>query len=280
MSFIDNLKPKTQGTTLCPSCGRLVSINTPRCMYCGRWRPGLWGWSPVIRSLLGDVGVVSLLTGFMIGLYVLSLLLDPSAIFRQSGIMSFLSPSMQSLFNLGMTGSIPMAQGRWWTMITAIYLHGGILHILFNVLWIRQIGPVVEDIYGNARLIVIFTFAGILGFLLSNFRGIPFTIGASGSIFGLFGALVYYGRAHGGTFGSAVFRQVGQWALILFLLGFMFPSVNNWAHAGGFVGGYLSGMLVGYLERKRESSTDHLLALGSIALTVVAFLLVLWTSFL
>jgi rhomboid protease GluP len=280
MGFLDKLKPRKHGTTLCPSCGRLVSINADRCMHCGRWRPGLWGWGPVLQNLLGDVGVISLVTALMIGLYVLSLLLDPRAIFRSGGFLNFLSPSMQSLYKLGMTGTLAMSQGRWWTLFTAIYLHGGILHILFNVLWIRQIGPVVENVYGASRFVVIFTFAGVFGFLVSNFLGVPFTIGASGSIFGLFGALVYYGRTRGGTFGTAVYRQVGQWALVLFLFGFMFPGINNWAHAGGFVGGYLAGRLLGFLESKRESSVDHFLGLGAAALTILSFVMTLWVGFL
>jgi len=280
MGFIEKLKPKRHGTTLCPSCGRLVSIDAKRCINCGRWRPGLWGWGPVINNLFGDVGVVSVITGLMIAMYVISLLLDPAAIFRSRGFLSFLSPSGPALDRLGMTGSYALSRGRWWTLFTAIYLHGGLLHILFNVLWIRQIGPIAEQVYGASRLMVIFTVAGVLGFLASDLLGVAFTIGASGSIFGLFGALVYYGRTRGGAFGTAIYRQIGQWAVILFLFGFMFSEVNNWAHAGGFIGGYLGGQLLGYHESKRESSRDHLLALASAALTILSFVLALWVGFL
>jgi rhomboid protease GluP len=100
-----------------------------------------------------------------------------------------------------MTGSYAMARGRFWTLITAIYLHGSLLHIVFNLLWIRQLGPAVEELFGTSRLILIFTFSGVAGFIISNLVGIQFTIGASGSIFGLLGALIYYGRHCGGVFG-------------------------------------------------------------------------------
>src|SRR5207244_9267799 len=136
-----------------------------------------------------------------------------------------------------MTGALAWAAGRWWTLVTAIYLHGGLLHILFNVLWIRQLGPAVEQLFGPARLAVIFTVAGAAGFAVSNYAGVPFTIGASGSIFGLLGAMVAYGRQRGGVFGSMVLRQYGQWALVLFVFGVLMAGVNNPAHAGGLAGG-------------------------------------------
>ncbi|MCG8607247.1 rhomboid family intramembrane serine protease, partial [bacterium] len=196
----------------------------------------------------------------------------------------FLSPSGSSLRALGMTGLVAMIEGRWWTLITAIYLHGGLLHILFNVMWIRQLGPVVEDFYGISRAFVIFTLAGVTGFLFSSYAfilspsfAVGYTIGASGSIFGLLGALVYYGRQRGGTFGAAVYRQTGQWAIVLFIFGFLFPGVDNFAHAGGFIGGYLSASFFGYSESKPETRTHQLLALGAIAMTVLAFLLAFFT---
>jgi rhomboid protease GluP len=191
-----------------------------------------------------------------------------------------LSPSLWALDRLGMAGALAWQVGRWWTLITAIYLHGGLLHILFNVLWIRQLGPAVEELYGPARLAVIFTAAGAGGFWLSNFARVPFTIGASGSIFGLLGAMVAFGRQRGGVFGSLVFRQYGQWALVLFILGFLMPGVNNLAHLGGFLGGLAAGAVVRPLERRRESLIDQLLLLGVVALTGLALSLALYEGFL
>lgn len=179
-----------------------------------------------------------------------------------------------------MTGAFAWYAGHWWTLITAIYLHGGILHILFNVLWIRQLGPAVEQLFGPARLATIFTVAGVAGFALSDYAGVPFTIGASGSIFGLLGAMVAYGRQRGGVFGSLVLRQYGQWALVLFIFGFLMSGVNNLAHAGGFAGGLLCALLLGSRERRREVGLDHLLAFAVIALTVLAFALAFYQGFL
>jgi rhomboid protease GluP len=179
---------------------------------------------------------------------------------------------------LGMTGAFAWAEGRWWTLLTAIYLHGNLLHILFNVLWIRQLGPAVEEVYGPARLFVIYTVAGVVGFVASNALGVPFTIGASGAIFGLLGAMVAYGRRRGGTFGGLVLRQYGQWALVMFILGFLMSGVNNLAHAGGFIGGLVAGWVLSLAERRSETLYDHLLAGALAVLTVIAFVLALWTA--
>lgn len=270
---------KKSGAMLCPDCGQLISVNAERCIHCGRRNPGLWGFTPLLRQWLGDAaGFVPAVTAICVALYVTGLLLDPAAVMRPQGFLNLLSPSMRSLDKLGMTGTYALQQGRWWTLITAIYLHGGVLHIFFNLLWVRQIAPTVQELFGTARLIVIFTLSGVLGFVVSAIFGVPFTIGASGSIFGLLGAMIYYGRSRGGSFGMAIYRQIGQWALILFFFGFVMAGVNNWAHAGGFASGYLSAMWLGYAEKRAEIFAHQLLALGAVALTVIAFAMVIWAG--
>ncbi|MFQ5864710.1 MAG: rhomboid family intramembrane serine protease [bacterium] len=269
---------KNIGSIICPNCGKLISANSETCMHCGMKNPNLWGLAGVLRRIFGgQLSFIPILATACIVLYVISLLLDPSALFRPHGFLGFLSPSGYSLNRLGMTGAFAISKGHWWTLITAIYLHGGILHILFNVLWIRQLGPVVEDLFGISRSFLVFTISGVLGFAVSNFWGIPFTIGASGSIFGLLGALVYYGRKRGGAFGLAIYRQTGQWALVLFVLGFLMPGINNFAHAGGFIGGYVAATLLGFSEIKKETMTHHLFAFGTILLTILAFLLAIFS---
>ncbi len=259
---------------LCPGCRKLISAHSEQCPYCGMKNPNLWGLAGLLNRLFGGhLSLIPIISTACVALYVVSLLLDPSAIFRASGILGILSPSGTALFKLGMTGAFALSEGRWWTLITAIYLHGGILHILFNVLWIRQLGPVVEDLYGLSRSFLIFTLAGVLGFLLSSLAGNAFTIGASGSIFGLLGALVYYGRKRGGTFGTALYRQVGQWAIVLFIFGFLFPGIDNFAHAGGFAGGYLAAAAFGFTELRSETRTHQIMALTTMGLTLLAFLL-------
>lgn len=270
---------KTSGAILCPSCGRLTNADAPVCLVCGRKNPGMWGFAGPLRALFRRWNFTNAVTAGCVALYVVSLIFDPLAALRPRGFLDVFSPTGRALDALGMTGSVAWAEGRWWTLLTAIYLHGGLLHILFNVLWIRQLGPAVEEIYGPARLVVIFTVAGVAGFVVSNSLGVPFTIGASGSIFGLLGAIVAFGRKRGGAFGRMVLREYGQWALVLFVFGFFMPGVNNWAHGGGFAGGFGAGLVLSLAEHRVETAFDWLLAGAAIALTVAGFALALWTAF-
>ena len=269
---------KTSGAILCPFCGRLTNADAATCLVCGRRNPGMWGFAGPLRVLFLHRSFVDLLSIACVVLYVVSLIIDPRAALQPRGFLNVFSPSLTALRTLGATGAVPWQDGQWWTLFTAIYLHGGLLHILFNVLWIRQLGPAVEELYGPSRFVVIFTVAGAAGFLASNLLVYDFTIGASGSIFGLLGALVAFGQKRGGAFGAMVLKQYGQWALVLFVLGFLMSGVNNVAHAGGFAGGFAAGLALALAERRSETAFDQLLAAVAVGLTLLGFVLALWTG--
>src|SRR2546425_3177477 len=224
-------------TILCPSCGRLTRADAAECLICGRRRPGMWGLTTLLHRVFRSGSVTQVITVVCVALYVASLVFDPVAAFRPRGGFNIFAPSSEVLWALGATGSLAWRLGRWGTFLTAIYLHGGVLHILFNVLWIRQLGPAVEELYGSARFFVIFTVAGVVGFILSSLLGHALTLGASGSIFGLFGAIVAFGQRRGGIFGGMMWREDGPFALVPFMMSFVIPGVDNAAHGGGFVGG-------------------------------------------
>ena len=268
------------GSSLCYRCGKLNRVDAAECFYCGARRPGLWGFAPFAGRLVGRLDFAGAVTVVCVVLYFVSILLDPAAAFRARNPFDMLSPSDRALVRLGMAGAAPWAAGWWWTLITGVYLHGSLLHIVFNLLWVRQLAPAVEQLFGRARLVVIYTVAGVLGFVVSNLVGIRFTLGASGAVFGLLGAMVAYGRSRGGVFGVAVLRQYGQWALFIFIASFFLAGVNNWGHAGGFAGGYLAASALGHLERRPERGVDRLAALGAVAFTVLSFALAIWNGFL
>ena len=282
------LKRKTEGSVICTACGVLVGVSDDRCYNCGRRNPGLWGFAPALRSLGQDLGFVPLFMGATILLYGMSLLLS-----RGNMQMMTLAPAGEILFLLGASGALPVFEyGRWWTLLTAGWLHAGVLHIFFNVMWIRNLAPSVAELYGPARMVIIYTLSGVAGFALSSIAGnylwwvpIPFlsgargiTVGASAAIFGLLGATVYYGRRTG----SRIASQVGlQYAVVMGLFGIIFPGVDNYAHAGGFLGGYLTSLLLDPLKPER---VDHmaiaaacllatLLAIGASIITALPLLL-------
>ena len=261
------IKRQTTGSVVCPSCGRLVGVNDGECFNCGRPNPGMWGYASILRRLGHDFGFVGFVIWGCAGLYVAALLIDPSGI-RMDGLFSLLSPSLESLSLLGGSGAYPLFQyGRWWTVISAAWLHGGLLHIVFNMMWVRQLAPATADEYGAGRMVIIYTISSATGFFLSSFAGVPLTIGASAPIFGLLGALVHAGKRGS----SMVGRQAMTFAVVLFVFGFMMSRVDNWAHAGGFAGGYLAGR---WLDPMLSERTDHLImALICMGVTVLSVLL-------
>jgi len=270
------LKRQTTGSVICASCGVLVGVNDDRCYNCGRSNPGLWGYAPAVRALGRDLGFVPFVIGLCVVLYVFTLLASGGRI-GMNGLFSLFSPSPQALFLFGASGALPVfGLGRWWTVLSAGWLHGGALHILFNMLWVRQLAPATAELYGPGRMVIIYTVAGVVGFALSSFAGayIPgflflqggrFTVGASAPIFGLLGALVHYGRRTGS---SMVGSQALSYALTLGIFGFIMPGVDNYAHAGGFGGGYLAARLLDPLAPER---LDHMvIALACLAASVLS----------
>lgn len=267
------------GSVICASCGKLVGVNDETCWNCGRRNPGLWGFAPFLRRLGNDLGFVSMVTWGCVALYIGSLLLDPKGI-GNSGV-SILSPSVSSLFTLGASGAVPVfGYGRWWTVLSAAWLHGNLLHILFNLMWVRQLAPDAAELYGASRTVIIYTAASATGFFLSSFAGLVFaqtpifflkgaamTLGASAPIFGLLGALVAYGR-RGGS--SHIGSQAMTYAVILFVFGFLMPNIDNYAHLGGFLGGYATAR---WLDPLTQERIDHMIvAVLCIALTAASIL--------
>jgi membrane associated rhomboid family serine protease len=269
-------KRQRTGSVVCPSCGNLVGVNDERCYNCGRRNPGMWGFAPVLRHLGNDFGFTAVIIGGNTLIYVLTLLASDGHI-GMSGLFSLLAPSSQALFLFGASGAMPVFEfGRWWTILSASWLHGNLLHILFNMMWVRQLAPATGQLYGASRLVIIYTVAGAAGFLLSSIAGVllpgvpliggaSFTIGASAAIFGLLGALVRYSHRTGS---SLVGTQAWSWAVMLFVFGLIMPGVDNWAHAGGFAGGYLASM---WLDPLRAERTDHVVvALACLVMTFAA----------
>lgn len=264
---------KRTGSTLCPSCGKLVGVNDDICWNCGRKKPGMWGLTAVFRKLGQDLGFVETVIVGTAFLYIAMLVVDPGGI-RMGGLLSIGTPSQDSLLRFGAAGRYPVwVFGRWWTVLSAGWLHAGLLHIGFNLYWIRLLAPTTAELYGAGRMVVIYTVSSIVGFFVSSsigllvpfFSGAGLTVGASAPILGLLGALVHYGRRTGS---SIVGRQAWSYAIFMIAFGFLMRGVDNWAHLGGFAGGYLASMLVD--PRRPERGNDLILALVCLVLTLAS----------
>jgi len=261
---------------VCPSCGSLVGVRDDKCYTCGRRNPGLWGFGPALRNLGVTFSFAPMVIGASATIYVATLLLSGGAI-RLDSIMALLAPSTPVLFLFGASGAIPVFTfGRWWTVLSAGWLHAGLLHIVLNMYWVRYIGPAMVDILGPARTIIVYVAAGVTGFALSSFagaflnglpipllRGAGFTVGASAPVFGLIGALYHYGR----TSSSIVKQQATYFAVQAIIFGLIFPGIDNYAHLGGFAGGYVMSAFFNPMTRERG---DHMIV--AVVLLAATFL--------
>jgi len=254
---------RTTGSVVCPSCGSLVGVRDEKCYSCGRANPGLWGFGPALRRIGADFGFTPLVIGICLTLFAATLLMSGNAI-GTGGLMSMLSPSSTVLIVFGASGALPVfGLGRWWTVLSAGWLHAGLLHVAMNMYWLWQMGPALTDLFGSARTVIIYTAGGIAGFALSSIAGayfpnLPFlraaglTVGASAPLFGMIGALYHYGRT-----GSSIARQMAVSIMIQALIfGLLVPGIDNYAHLGGFAGGYLTSAFLNPMTRERG---DHMI---------------------
>ena len=270
-------KRKTEGSVLCATCGVLVGVGDDKCYNCGRRNPALWGWAPALRELGTDLGFGPFVIGTCTIVYALTLLFDLGSV--GSNGLALLAPSGIANFLFGASGVIPIFQyGRWWTVLSAGWLHGGVLHIFMNMMAVRQLAPAIADVYGPGRTAIIYVASSAAGFTLTSLaaifipplviiprfivlQGSPITVGASASIAGLIGAVLAYSHHTGSTIARA---YASQYIIGLVVIGFLFPGIDNYAHAGGFAGGYVVSRL---MNPNKQERINHLL-LGAVLIGV------------
>jgi rhomboid protease GluP len=257
---------------LCTSCGVLVGVNDDRCYNCGRRNPGLWGFAPALRALGADLGFMPFVIGTCVLLYGVMLLASGRNI-SMSPNFGFLSPGLATMVGFGASGQVPFFQfGRWWTVLSAGWLHFGLLHILFNMSALRQLGPATAELYGPARSVIIYVIGSVAGFALSSLMahylpwvpligGGEFTAGASASIAALIGAIFHYGRRGGSSMARAYAQQ---YIVMMVVYAFIFRGIDNAAHLGGFLGGYAAAI---WLDPLKPERVDHVV-MAVICLTV------------
>jgi rhomboid protease GluP len=164
----------------------------------------------------------------------------------RTGELSFFqgSTSIQTLIDFGAKSPYHMVEGEYWRFVSPIFLHIGVMHFIFNSIALISLGALVEHIYGRARYILIYLWAGIAGnvasFLLSDSIG----AGASGAIFGMLGAMIYVVLQRKTAWTQALGRDVLVILAINIVIGYFSPSIDNFAHFGGLIGGFLAAYAV------------------------------------
>lgn len=175
------------------------------------------------------------------------------------------------LLERGLTYGPYIRDGEIWRLLTGEFFHGSILHLLVNMYSLYVIGSQVENFFGKAKYLLIYIFSTVTASALSIILNInTASIGASGAIFGLTGALLYFGYYYRVYFGNALISQIVPIIIINLIFGFTIPGIDNYAHIGGLIGGLLLAMAIGMKTDEESHNRLH----GTI-LTVlyVAFLI-------
>jgi rhomboid protease GluP len=239
---------------MCPHCRAFITTDDRVCPYCNtpvgqravdRRNPGeiMGGLIPHARF------TTTVLLLINVGLYLATAVYS-----MKTGHGGFFDIDVETLFDFGAKYNAAIRAGQWWRLVTAGFLHGGIIHIGMNMWVLYDLGAQTEEFYGTARLIVFYFAATVLGFYASMMWSPAISVGASAGLFGLIGAMIAYGVRERSHHSAAVRSFYIRWALYGLALGFLVPHVDNAAHLGGlaagFIGGYVMGSprLVGWTE--------------------------------
>jgi rhomboid protease GluP len=242
-------EPKQMRPKLCPACGTLVGASANKCHQCGasmtysfaaasrslsRWMPQT---SPVTYAMLAICCVMYALS------FVITLRFQGGGGLG-GGLMNLGGISTQVSIRLG--ASLPRMYNisQPWRLITAIFLHGGLLHIGFNMWVLMDIGPMVEELYGSARYFFLFVATGIGGYVLSSMLGSYPSVGASGALLGLVGVLLAATTGRKNLAAQALRSALIRWLIYIAVMGLIMSGTDNYAHLGGLATGYLLGRVM------------------------------------
>jgi rhomboid protease GluP len=274
---------------LCPVCRTLVGASATRCHQCGANMR--FSMAAASRSLGRLMPATSPATYAILTISCLLFAVSLLATMRESGfqapggglfgIFSFGSINGGVLFRLGESLPLPYNLIQPWRFVMAIFLHGSILHIVFNMWVLMDIGPQIEEMFGSARYLFIYVLCGIGGNIISSgISGHP-SVGGSGAIVGLIGILLAttIGRRSAGA--QMLRSQLIRWLVYLLVWGLLVPGIDNWAHGGGLATGFILGKIM--TDRPpatpEERKLAYALGWGAALIVAVSFAMVIFENF-
>ena len=271
----ENNQPRPK---LCPACGTLVGIKATRCHECGaNLTFSLAAASKKLSGLLGENEAPATTALLIANILMFGVTWMASMARGQQGFSVLFGFNSEALYRLGMGIPFRYDDFNWYRMLTAMYLHGGLIHIGFNMMALMNIGPAVEQVYGSARYFFCYTVCGFCGAVLSaTFSAAP-SVGASGAILGLIGLLLAITTRRGGAYMSALRGRLISSVVSIFAIGLFFSGLrtDNWAHFGGLAAGFLLGRILVDREplNSRERNKAYALGWTAFAAVLAAFVL-------
>ena len=184
------------------------------------------------------------------------------------------STEAKTLVDFGALHSSLVKDGEFYRLITCSFLHIDIFHLLFNMYALYIVGSQLESFYGKTKFITIYLFSAFMGSLFSCLFTDAVSAGASGAIFGLFGALIYFGNHYKAFLGSVIHSQVIPLLLFNFALGFMIDGIDVSAHIGGLIGGYIISMALGVKYKSAKSER-----INGVIITTIFTIFMLYLNF-
>ncbi len=264
------------GHRMCPHCRALIDRGTSVCPFCGaRSGAARSRGSPTPGRVLGGLipipsTATSVLVASNVAIYALSWYLSQSLAASQFNL-GYAAGGIRGevLLRLGAKFGPSIFAGQWWRLVTAMFLHAGLLHIGMNLWCLFDLGPAVESMFSTTKFVVIYLITGVAGFLLSLWwspAGI--SVGASGAILGLIGVLIG-ASFHHGHLGREYRRQLWRWVIYIAIFGLLFRS-DNAAHLGGLAMGMVLGYLVPEDEPVTRASENLWNALALFSMLIIA----------
>lgn len=256
---------------MCPNCRAFITTDDKVCPYCD---------APVgpraieLRDPAGALGGLIPQAHFTTALILLvnaGLYIATAVYAMQVGRGNFLDLDSQTLFFFGAKLRQAIEAGQWWRLVTAGFLHGGLIHIGMNSWVLYDLGAQVEEAYGTARFLIIYFVTSVAGFYLSMLWNPGVSIGASAALFGLIGAMIALGTRLNTSQARAMRSFYVRWAVYGMALGFLVSHVDNAAHLGGLAAGFALGYVIGTPRIGRDETIWKVLAGLCVLITAYAF---------
>ena len=225
---------------MCPHCRAFITTSDRTCPYCNeRVAPKaieLRNAGDMIAGLIPHARFITTLLLIINGGLFLATSMYPGGATNPAVLYAFGAKENEAIW-----------QGHeWWRLVTAGFLHGGLVHILMNGWVLMDLGAQIEAVYGPARLITFYLVTSVAGFLLSAWLSPALSIGASAALFGFIGAMIALGVANPSSVGRMIRSTYTRWAIYGLVYSFIPGFHVDWAaHVGGLASGFLIGYVAG-----------------------------------
>lgn len=183
------------------------------------------------------------------------------------------STDIETLLKYGANNAYLTKSGEYYRLLSSMFIHIGLLHLLFNMYALYIIGPQVESFYGKFKYFLIYILSGVSGSILSiTFSSNTVSAGASGAIFGLMGALLYFGFFYRNYLGSVIKSQIIPIIILNLVIGFSTSGIDNAAHIGGLIGGILTSLALGVTDKTRKADKINGLIVLALYFTFIIYI--------